>query len=111
MKRILFIIVAVMAVASCGESQAEKDAIQARKDYLKSSIKTTFEYIEKQNKAAEEFNSQSGPDDAVMMIHQNPFDTTYTFDRIDKAKGKKFDDLEKYLKEELQTAHRNLGLL
>ena len=111
MKRILFIIVAVMAIASCGQSQAEKDAIQARKDYLKSSIKTTFEYIEKQNKAAEEFNSQCGPNDAVMQVYFNTFDTTYTFDKIDKAKGKKFTDLEKNLKEELQTAHRNLGLL
>ena len=88
-----------MAITSCGESPAEKAANQARKDYLKSSIKSTFEYIEKQNKAADEYNSQIGPDDAVMMIHHNPFDTTYTFDRIDKAKGKKFDDLEKYLKE------------
>lgn len=99
MKRILFIIVAVMAITSCGESPAEKAANQARKDYLKTLVRSTQNYVDSYNKTVDEYNSNLKSGEPEMQSLVAPFDTTTMIQTIDKAKKKDLPDLENRIKE------------
>lgn len=99
MKRILFIIVAVMAIASCGQSQAEKEAIQARKNLLKTTVRSAQLEIDIANRSIREYNNNLKPGEYEMAEIRMHMDTTFWFKLIDEAKKKDLPDLEESIKE------------
>ena len=83
MKRIIYALIAVMLVTSCGQSEAEKKADAAQRDYLKTMLLTT-------NKLIDVYNEDAG---ILSIPEEAKFDIEHYNNIIDQSKGKKLKEL------------------
>lgn len=93
MNRIITAILATTLLVACGQSEAEKQADAAYRDYLKTSITTTNLLLEQ-----------------AMGEYFVPVDTEFYFELIDGAKGKKLNEIGGDIEQQLADIKKAAGL-